>query len=47
VRVQPFGPYSFKLIPGQPLAPGEYLFKYGTGLHNQNVYAFGIDGPST
>ncbi|CAN0394306.1 unnamed protein product, partial [Phaeothamnion confervicola] len=46
VRVQPFGPFSYKLIAPQPLAAGEYAFKYGVGLHNQNMYAFGIDDPT-
>ena len=47
VRVQPFGPFSYKLIAPQPLPAGEYAFKYGVGLRNQNVYAFGIDDPNS
>jgi len=47
LRVQRFGPNSFKLIPSSPLPPGEYAFKYGlTRYASKDLYCFAVD-PAT
>jgi hypothetical protein len=47
LRVQRFGPSSFKIIPTFPLPPGEYAFKYGLSASaSKDLYCFGID-PAT
>lgn len=47
LRVQRFGPNSFKLIPSQRLPAGEYAFKYGLGTSaSKDLYCFGVD-PAT
>ncbi len=43
--VRAWGDHSFLLRPGEPLAPGEFAFKYGASQTDaKELFCFGIDG---
>ena len=41
LKFEPYGAESVKVVPGQPLLPGEYMFK--TNFQPQFVFCFGVD----
>jgi hypothetical protein len=44
VHVRAWSDHSFLLRPGEPLAPGEYAFRYGANRDDaKELFCFGVD----